>query len=372
MRALATSSHWTSSVVQAMAANLLVLVVLLVPVELIFGNWIRPFEISDLRRFSIPVGVTFNFDTSELYTAGPRNPIVSSRDEWGLRGSFTSLSQVNVLSVGGSTTEQRYLDDLATWQAVAERELRARGVPIVIANAGVDGQSTVGHAFNFDFWFPLLRDLHPRYVVFYVGVNDILRRADRGRFDAAVDPRAWRSRSATYQLYRTVMGNLTARGAGVTHGRRPPVNDTDFTSEGLLAAGERAALSSVVTASFLEGVDHLRQKAEAMDAVPVFMTQTAFAWSGAEGPPRGLRSRIHIHDQDMNYADVSAIHQAVNKGLRGLCSERRLICLDVANDVAFDGDDFYDYLHNTPRGADKLGRYLADHLATLASGPPAR
>jgi hypothetical protein len=37
----------------------------------------------------------------------------------------------------------------------------------------------------------------------------------------------------------------------------------------------------------------------------------------------------------------------------------------MPNEVAFDGDDYYDYLHNTPKGAEKIGRYLAAKLATL-------
>ena len=175
-----------------MLVNIGVLLFLLVPVELIFGTWVRPMSLSDLKRFSIPVGTTFEFDTSALYTGGPRNPIEYTRDEWGLRGTHGLPKNVDVLTVGGSTTEQRYLDDLATWQEVARRELQQQGRPLVLANAGVDGQSTIGHAFDFTYWFPLVPDLQPRVILFYVGANDVLRSERRSEFDSGLDAQSWR------------------------------------------------------------------------------------------------------------------------------------------------------------------------------------
>lgn len=347
------------------SVNAFLLLALLVPVELIFGTWTRPMRLSDLKRFSIPFDQRFEFDVSGLYSGGPRNPMVYSRDRWGLRGSHRQLADVAVVTVGGSTTEQRYIDDTATWQEVAVRALATAGAPIVIANAGVDGQSTVGHAFSMEHWFPLLPDLRPRYYLFYVGSNDVLRQRNRDAFDRSMDATSWRFRSATYQLYRTLRSNLRARDAHVMHGRMPRPREDDFTSTGLLPPARQQEVASMIAERFVRNVEGLRARAEALGATAIFMTQTSFGWNAADGRPRGRRESITIYGLTVNFADVSVFHQSLNRALLAYCERSGAICFDVANDVAFDAADYYDYLHNTPRGAEKIGRYLAGRLAGL-------
>ncbi|HET7217709.1 MAG TPA: GDSL-type esterase/lipase family protein, partial [Vicinamibacterales bacterium] len=363
--ARSTKRGMLTSAMLLAAINIGVLVALLVPVELVFGNWVRPMRLSDLKRFSIPIGVTFEADVSALYSGSPRNPAKYTRDQYGLRGTYASLSQIDVLTVGGSTTDQRFLDDTATWQAVAQRELEKMGHPLVIANAGVDGQSTVGAAFNFQNWFPLLDGLKPSVYLFYMGTNDVLRRQDRLSFDESVDARSWRVRSVTYQLYRTIRGNLQAHDASVTHGRRPNLTAADFTAAGLLSPQDRDQLASQIARDFVANCDKLRQSAVAAGGLPIFVTQTAFAWNADKQPPRGVSGTIVAHGRTMNFADIAVIHQSLNRGLIDFCTQHGLTCFDMPNEVAFDGDDYYDYLHNTPKGAEKIGRYLAAKLATL-------
>jgi hypothetical protein len=357
-------------VLLAVLVNLGLLVALLIPVELIFGTWIRPMQLGDLKRFSIPIGTSFQFDTSSLYESGARNPVRYSRDQWGLRGTHRSLGDIDLLTVGGSTTDQRYLDDAATWQAVAQEQLRRKGRALVIANAGVDGQSTIGIGFNFRFWFPLLADLRPKTVLFYVGINDVVRDRDRGYFDGRVDATHWRVRSATVQLFLTVRSNIRARHVRVWHGRKRP-DPSAFTEQGLLDPQERLEIARQSAGSFRLNIEGLRQSALASGARPIFMTQTALGWNGDRSPPRGLKETVESHGRMLNYADVAFVHQSLNRTLLDFCGETRTTCFDLGNDVKFDADDYYDYLHNTPRGAEKIGRYLADRLAELDIAPRA-
>ena len=350
------------SALKLVAINVAVLAGLLIPIELIFGNWIRPMSLSDLKRFSIPINIGFEFDTSTLYSGGPRNPIRYTRDQWGLRGSYQSLREVDVVTVGGSTTDQRYLDDAATWQAVAQRELQRKGQPLIFANAGVDGQSTVGHVFNFQYWFPLMQDLRPRAVLFYFGINDVLRHQERGDYDGRVDATSWRVRSATYQFIRTVRDNMRARNVRVWHGRMRPLTADDFTEQGLLTPEQRQAVTRQVADNILAKIEVLRANVETIGAAPVFVTQTAYAWNADRATPRGLKETVTVHGYTMNYADVAYLHQGVNRRLLDYCKERGIVCFDLASDVKFDVADYYDYTHNTPRGAEKIGHYLADRL----------
>lgn len=357
-------SSWLATAAKVLAVNALVFTVLLAGVELVFGNWVRPLSLNDLKRFSIPIDVSYTFDPSVLYPTGGVTTATYSRDQWGLRGAAASLADIDVVTVGGSTTDQRNVDDGLTWQAVTERELRAAGRPLVFSNAGVDGQSTVGHAFTFQDRFPLLSDLRPQVVLFYLGINDVLKGDDRDAYDRSVDASTWRTKSVLFQMYKVVRGNLRARAVGVTHGQSRRAA-ADFTDRGLLPDDEREALAAEVTASFLDRIRGLRADTQRWGALPVFVTQTAYGWNANHQPPRGLRDTVRMHGRTANFADVAFLHQHLNRGLIALCEREGITCFDMAAELAFGAEDYYDPLHNTPVGAEKIGRYLASRLAAL-------
>jgi hypothetical protein len=163
-----------------------------------------------------------------------------------------------------------------------------------------------------------------------------------------------------------VANNMRARSTGVYHGRRSKAADERFTSQGLLTPARRDEIANEMIGSFLTNVDRLRVEAEKLQATPVFMTQTAFAWNANPATPvRGLTDTITIYGAEVNYADVSALHQELNRRLIAHCRDAQLRCFDLAQDVAFEPGDYYDYLHNTPQGTAKIGRYLADRLPAV-------
>lgn len=359
-----------ATAVKLAAINACIFLVLLVLLELILGNWVRSLTVNDLKRFSIPVNVQYSYSVDALYGTPGTPAIRYSRDQWGLRGNYRSLADIDVLTIGGSTTDQKFIDDGATWQAVAERQLAAGGRPLVFANAGVDGQSTTGHLFDFENWFPLLSELHPRYILYYVGVNDVMRHSSRGSFDGALDASSWRVRSATWQLIRTIRGTLNARSAQVVHGRKPEFSDSDFGSLGLLDSATRELVTREVLATFLLNIDRLRQHSEAIGSRPIFMTQTAYAWHAGRGPSHGLvtSAPVTVLGHSLNFADVSYVHQSLNAALLTYCDSRGLACLDAATEVELDPDDYYDFVHTNPIGARKLGEYVAGKLLDLQTG----
>jgi hypothetical protein len=149
------------------------------------------------------------------------------------------------------------------------------------------------------------------------------------------------------------------------------MTDADFTDQGLLSDADRTALGERIAQNFVFNVEKLRQHVVTLGARPVFVTQTAFAWNGNNRPPRGVDGTVQAHGRTINYADVAYLHQAVNRALLQYCVQNGVTCFDVANDVTFDGADYYDYLHNTPKGAEKIGTYLADRLSALDIKPKA-
>ena len=142
------------------AVNLAVLLALAVVGELVFGQWIAA---SPLGRLAVPRNVKVTISAAPLYPGG--REFLYRRDAMGFRGSGIDPARISILTIGGSTTNQLYLPDEATWQAALERSLRQTGHDGVVANAGVDGQSTVGMIADLELWFPNVPHLKPHLVL---------------------------------------------------------------------------------------------------------------------------------------------------------------------------------------------------------------
>ena len=96
-----------------------------------------------------------------------------SRNALGFRGPMPadSIHNLNsIITIGGSTTECRFLSDSTTWPFLLGEELKDSIPDLWLNNAGIDGHSTFGHLL-------LLKEyickLKPKYVVLLTGVNDV-------------------------------------------------------------------------------------------------------------------------------------------------------------------------------------------------------
>ena len=104
-----------------------------------------------------------NLDVSDFY--GFNKKVRYTRDKHGLRGNYGNPSEIDFLTLGGSTTDQRNLSDDSTWQSILSHKLKCDGLNSRWANAGIDGQSTYGHIQNFDWWFSTIPNIKSRYII---------------------------------------------------------------------------------------------------------------------------------------------------------------------------------------------------------------
>lgn len=97
------------------------------------------------------------FTTNSLGFRGPEPPAAFDRHP-------------TMIAIGGSTTEDFYVDDDRTWPALLGHELTRHFRGVWINNAGISGHSTVGH-------IVLVRDyivrVKPKVAVFLIGLNDV-------------------------------------------------------------------------------------------------------------------------------------------------------------------------------------------------------
>jgi lysophospholipase L1-like esterase len=340
--------------IRIIAVNLAVLAFGLLAVELLFGTW---FSRDPLDRLNIARSSAAQVDATGLYPGG--REFTYRRDSWGFRGTGIDPAAITVLTVGGSTTNQLYLPDDLTWQAVAAAQLAEKGKRIGIANSGIDGQSTVGHLFNFETWYPAVPGLKPRIVLALVGVNDAMigvNTTDTLGFSSGF--KWFRHNSALFRLGRTVTGALEARRTNLTH------TALDFAraqwTDRPNTASNREARSVADPVAYAARLRQMAERIEAMGAKAVFVTQTRGDYKMIDGKVWGL-----IRDDELNGVDNWRLLDEFNRVTLMVCAEGRATCLDLAKEVAFADGDFYDHVHNTPAGAAKIGTWLATRLEPL-------
>lgn len=322
-------------------------------VELLFGTW---FSTEPLDRLDLVRNRQLTVSSGALYDGG--GYFVYSRDRWGFRGRDTDPAQVTILTVGGGTTNQPYLSEDATWQAVMARELAATGHPVTVANAGIDNHGTADHLRAMTAWFPNVPGLRPRFVLFAVGIDDV---AAAGRAPEPLPPPDRLDRLRRHSVLWRGAGKLAA----LFGARRPSVlhHKVDYATvhwTDVPAQPDWKAEGPYGLDAYKERLRALSRATHDMGAVPVFVTQARGDYKLVDGKVLGV-----VEDDGLSGVDQYRRLSAFNRATRQVCADEGLLCLDLAREVGFEPGDFYDYVHNTPQGSAKIGRWLAAKIAGL-------
>ncbi len=350
------------------AVNVGVLVALAFTAELVFGEWLG---VSAMGRLAVPRNVKVVVSAAPLYPGG--GEFLYQRDAMGFRGPGVDPARISILTIGGSTTNQLYLPEEATWQAVLERSLRQTGHDVVVANAGIDGQSTAGMVADLGLWLLDIPGLKPRLVLAYVGINDVYksgpatvnegggedpRQILRDNLRHSNLKREVEQRSALVRLWTTIAGVIQADRARLRH------HATDFAraqwTDQPAQPVWRPDQLEVNLAAYKDRLVRIAGLIEGMGAMPVFVTQTRADYRLENGRLTGIAEAGGPNGVDRGRALTQ-----FNAATLEVCRSRHVTCLDLATELRFSEGDFYDYEHNTPQGAEKIGKWLAGKLAGL-------
>ncbi len=345
----------TAAVWRVVAVNLGLTVAGLLILELIFGAWVFG---ENYGLLVIPKNFTRNYVVANLY-GGPKT--VYRRDEHGLRGSYPDPSAIDILVIGGSTTNEIFITEGKTWSDVLARAFADNGNPMVVVNAGVDGQTTIGHIKNFDLWFPKIPSLKARYVLAMIGVNDhgmayadgYLSKQDRMTETRRKVKRYLLNNSALYAFYRNLRGILRARDAKLIHNQKN-FNGADWR---LVPEPPDVAAAERRYAAHLDDYERrlieLSRRIREFGAVPIYVTQHRPGYRIRDG-------RLYGRLRDDGTMDIGFYDElsAFNRKTMEVCRRVGAVCVDLASELFFVDGDHYDEVHTSPVGSEKIGRYL--------------
>lgn len=342
--------------IKIIGVNLAVLLVAALVVELIFGSWLShdPLDGLDIHR-----NLTVRLDASKLYPGG--KPFLFHRNHWGFRGADVDPATIDVVTFGGSTTNQMYLPEELTWQAVMTRRLAELGHPMVVANAGLEGQSTVGMLTDLTAWFPNVPGLHPKIILGYVGINDALRVGNvTDTLSFSSIHKKIHQYSALSHMWRTIRGTLLARSVRVTHHAEDYAHATWTDTPKAVVLGQPYPGFDAV--GYEARLHEMAARIRALGAEPIFVTQRRGDSRLVDGKMVGL-----VSDGERNGLDDWLLLSQLNDVARKVCTDEHMRCLDLARDLPLGDGDFYDLLHNSPQGGEKIGRWLAEQLVATAA-----
>jgi len=269
--------------------------------------------------------------------------ILHNRNSIGFRGADPNpdmSGRLSILAIGGSTTECTYLSEGRTWVDQLGQRLSTTYPSTWINNAGIDGHSTFGHLNLLHYYLPTL-SFRPKIALFLVGANDV-NRQDLSTYDPAFNNNlAFRIKKwamhhlETVNLISDLKNSLSPPDIFPKNNVDPPAAEwmgkqqMDSTLKNIqqLLPAYRARLCSIID---ICKQDNIR---------PVFITQP-LAVDSSSPPGKWKLFWLEL--------------QPYNQTTRKVASEKGIPCIDLAQQLPADSALFYDMLHFTNKGAERV------------------
>jgi lysophospholipase L1-like esterase len=322
----------------------------------------------------LPVHKVYHISNDKLSRLGKE--ITHSRNGLGFRGPEApeDINAVpSLICVGGSTTECYYLNDGEDWPAQVLAELKTSIPNIWVNNAGLDGHSTWGHRLLLT---QHIYKLKPKFVLMLSGIND-LGRADISEYDTkqvkkeedySPGIREWLIRnSQILNTIRTIRMGLQAQKQGVNH------TDLDLTRQEKLEVPALKADSILIShekmiRSYGKRLETIIQECKEHQIQLILMTQPML-WGYSKDTITGVDlSNIKI-DESVNSALRWRIMEAYNAEAKAIAQKSGIPIIDLANKLEKSSEYFYDEIHFTPAGAQRIATIISPELKAIIQSP---
>ena len=286
-----------------------------------------------------------------------------------MRDNCGNPENVDILTIGGSTTDQRYIDNTETFQyRIQEKFKNNLSQEVCISNAGVDGHSTFGHLASFDIWFPLIPNLKPQFTMLNIGINDAgFRNEPNFGFDNlqhGIKPNLkWylREKSAFYNLFREVRNFVFYGGHTMAYGGHKPYNPSakDYTASNFSFKSKQTAQKN--TELFSQRLKNLLSKVSELGSTPICVTQPHKFTFNDDNKFYGIENLYTYDGVSYNGLDYDLSIKLLNAEMKNLCESSKGYFFDVSSQKFYQ-EDFYDFVHMTPKGSERLAQYIFEFI----------
>lgn len=335
--------------------NILLLFIGIILIEIFFGSWFKKNNFSSLI---VKKNITKVWEPSHYKSD---HKAMYKKDSNGFRGDYDNIKQIKIITVGGSTTDERWIDEKLTWSNLLQEKLsnHLNDKFFKVANAGVDGQSSKGHIKNFSLWFDKIQNLKPKYVIFYLGINDaILLLVEiekhpkfKKTFNTADNLEEEHSsekvisyiknNSALYNLYKTIVGNVIARNYGLIHGT--DTWESSYEKKKIDLNLNNTQIKNFLNDYYSRLLQLKKYSKEKFEAEAIFITQRV--------------PKNHYLENALN---------AINKQTKKFCVDEKVNCFKLDENLILEINvDLYDAFHTRPTGNMKISDYILSEMIKI-------
>ena len=323
-------------------------------IELIFGYWFDEDNLGPYMREYRMKKVQYSMKYKNNFY-----DYVYKRNYHGFRGDEIKLEEIKAVLIGGSTADERYKPENLTITGFLNRKLKKDKIEIEIINAGIEGQSTFGHIYNFKDWFPRLKGFSPKYFIFYVGINDSKNFTEENKKKPVgdIDNNSklenfrdnLKSRSIFYDLIRKTKHKYYSNtkkkivydfDVGIkNYYKGQDYNFLKF-DEALKFYNLNALLKKheKPIAQYINNIDILAENSKIFGAVPIFINQLTHEGNSSE--------RLF----------------ALNYSLINYCKKKNYSCIDLSKRLIGEKDFWWDGLHTTAKGSKVISEIIYPQL----------
>lgn len=361
------------AIIKILFTNFCLLIFFILIIEITFGEW---WFKNNLNKLNLIKNKEYKINLNGLYDF-EKNYIIYKRDNFGFRGEYPEVSRINILTVGGSTTDQRYISEGYTFQDIIQKKFLEQGKKIFITNAGIDGQSTFGHLKNFDLWFSQIPNLQPDYFLFFIGINDFYIDIESSYDEIALAKKNhnmislinfyYKQYSALHYLMRTFEGNINSYKYNLRHeaSSKNSFQKIKWTNKGI--SNNYDVLLKNKLFKYKDRLEKIIQKTKEYNSKIIFVSQSERRkYYFDNGQLFGNSEKVSLNDTLINGVDYYYMNRMYIETMKKLSQEKKIIFIDLEKELNFDiQQDFYDNSHFNNLGAKKIGEYLFSRLRTL-------
>ena len=335
--------------------NLFIFLVLIFFIELFFGYWFDKNNLGPyVREHRLrKTNYITTFDNKEYNFTYKRN-------YYGIRGDDFPPEKIEIIMVGGSTTDERYKPIELTIAELTSAELKKKNIDIKIFNLGIEGQSTNGHIVNIDYWFKKIPKFKPKFIIYYVGINDayiedknynklndgnILNKNKKTAFYDNL-----KSRSIIYDLTRKTKHKFIKPKLSFSYDFDKSINDIKFKNIEFLDYEQFIKKSNTTSLikkykknvdQYINRIQILHDKTLEFGSTPIFINQLDAGGYNNES----LAAR--------------------NAALIDYCILKNYFCIDVSKKLKGKEDFWWDGIHTSPKGSLAIAQIIAPELKKI-------
>lgn len=292
---------------------------------------------------------------------------VLTTNAWGMRGEDPPEDWddwLTIITVGGSTTANFYLDDSLTWSRIIQDRLREVYPQTWVGNCGIPRHSIAEHALLVR---EVLSEVNPDIALFLIGINDVGQFL-RGEAALNVSLPETGCRQAIFKhcMLMQVLYKLKI----VYIDQAPIVSeavDPMFIEEPLLSQERELPddLHELIPRpdEYKIRIETVISECRELGITPVFMTQPLLFedndyWRSRKGGSYWFGGA----DSEFSAASYWLILNTLNNDLIEVCEREGVAYIDLASMIPHSRDIFYDSMHFTESGAAMVGERAADYF----------